>query len=224
MKCFSVFTAISVVFLSLFSRVEGVALSKQELWDNQMNVVVLGEDGNPLSAIIKEAHTACTLMDVPLAGGRTDGDYPLFRFVFESQTKIQIAERVNVLYQDQEAERKNLEATYPDFFSTEGWWDQPAAQLWNAINNEIDELTVEYEIEDLRLQKSVLALLEAFYQNHYTTYDRVLVFDGDNLQSVGAKNQYLRDQEQRDLKHEEYVQEIQAFTTFLKAQFFASTN
>ena len=217
---FFVRTIVLAVLLISFSQVEATDPSKQELWDQQMAIPLTDEDGNPLDPVIKEAHTALTLLGVPSIGGRMSGEYPAVYCIFESTTKQELGDRISTLSATLVTERQRLEAINPDFFATPGWEDDPAAQLWKETDAELGTVLVQYEVEEISLQTQLYRLFEKFYLTHYTSYDRLLTLYEGEIRSHGGERQPFRTDAEKIQKFADYQQEMASFATFLKAEFF----
>jgi hypothetical protein len=201
---------------------EGTELSKQEQWDQQMSIPLVDEDGSPLDPIIKEAYIALNLMNISSVGGHMSGNYPALYCLFDSATKQELGDRISILSGTLVVERQRLEEINPNFFSTEGWENDPEAQTWKEVNAELGTVHVNYEIEQINLQTPLYRLFEKFYLSHYTTYDRILTLHEGEVRSHGGDRQIFRTDEEKIQKFEEYRQEMAAFAAFLKAEFFES--
>ncbi|HEY4033549.1 MAG TPA: hypothetical protein VGL94_06245 [Ktedonobacteraceae bacterium] len=78
-------------------------------------------------------------------------------------------------------------------------------------------------------QQKVLALLDTFYADRHVSQSvRLFVYPRNpgisNLESQGARCQYIASPEARALKLREYQEEMLAFTAFLKELFFGCSN
>jgi len=191
--------------------------AKQELWVKNLNKTVVGEDGKPLHPVIKEAHTALTLLGVPSVGGRMDGDYPALYVYCENEAQEEIRKQIDEVVK----QREQLEALYPDLANSRTG-NRPEEKEYLLINNELTRLCDEFEKEGLRLQSKLYALLIKFYASHSSAYDQMLALAYGEVRSVGARRQPIRSEELKDQKVGEYQSEMRAFSAFLKNEFFSS--
>jgi len=119
---------------------------------------------------------------------------------------------------------------------------------WNNLHDQINTLRIAgktlIEVSSLfheasQIRDRLLAItlktltplyeyLDAFYADYHSSYDRHLVLDTNNiglagsclLKPQGANFQEARSLDVQQVKLAEYQQEMQAFTAFLKEQFF----
>ncbi|HUC31094.1 MAG TPA: hypothetical protein VMR99_00185 [Candidatus Paceibacterota bacterium] len=89
----------------------------------------------------------------------------------------------------------------------------------------LKEISKDIERRNLEEQKKVFAHLELFYQNREAPFHKRLAmgYSGlGRLQSQGAELQKIEDAETRKERLKEYQEEMNAFISFLKEEYFKS--
>lgn len=102
---------------------------------------------------------------------------------------------------------------------------QIAELLYEGKRDEVGRLYLEVKHFHYQEELKLIPILESFYQHYPLHYDRHLIFihdirGGCRIQSQGADTQEMRSQPERAQKLKEYQSEMQAFTDFLRRQFF----
>jgi len=85
----------------------------------------------------------------------------------------------------------------------------------------------EWQIENLKIQKKMIDLLDAFYQGRKISFESMITFRyigayGEfRLQSFGAETMELMTPEEQEQKRLEYKKELDDFAQFLRERYFA---
>lgn len=216
-----------IIALTGFLTVYANGMSKQEMWDNMSMDIDHWTDGMgyPIDKGIKEVVVALNMMDVKTLAsceGHFDHGYSYpWIDIDPSSPEVEkwMADLRSKVEQIQN-EEKRLEAKFPDL-SYRAITQQPEAENLVSLYEEGRVISQSYEQAKINCLKSMMKLIDQFYENRNVSYDKMLVIDFDcgRIQSNGARMQIIRSTEEQNKKIVEYLEEMQAFASFLKTKF-----
>lgn len=220
---------LSIATLLLFSGEVFGELTKQEQWQQLAQEVDTWTDGMglPIDSEIKETVIVLNLLGI-VTSQSCEGhlDWGLCHPWVDFDKKIDEVESIalSALQKKTDAMYRSIEMNYPDITWPERF-QLPEGQELIPFLEERNALYSKHEKLKQTQAETLYLLLEQFYENRTTSYDRMLILnfptrDSFRIQSNGATRQIIRSESQREEKLAEYQDEMAQFTTFLKQLFF----
>ena len=224
-KASLIFICMLICFVSVQIHADKTKPTKQELWSVMSENVNHWSDsiGYPIDQEVKETVIVLNLLKIITAAsceGHLDHGhaYPWIDLEITPDDALAMLNESADIYALLNKEiaflqEKNPHLTYNQMF------DLPEAE------NLRDLLAKRNHIQDsiLKIQRKTVEplniLLDEFYKKRNTSYDRMLVLTDYRLRCVGSDRQIIRSPEEKSLKMAEYLEEMKAFTDFLKQKF-----
>ncbi len=217
---------ISILHIDLYA--EQINPTKQEMWDN-MSIEVEGwidGIGCSIDPEIKDTVIALNLMGIETRAsceGHLDHglSYPWIDIQIDSSELKKITDVFSDIKEQISTEEILLKTKFPNlsyndfFYIPEGENLKNLYRKYRLITDSITQI-------EIKCAEPLNQLLNQFYENRMTSYDKTLIIPRDSLvrlRSIGADRQEIRSAEQQLHYLNEYREEMKAFTLFLKHKF-----
>lgn len=207
---------------------EQVNPTKQEMWEAMSVEVGYWVDGvgYPIDKEIKDTVIALNLMGIETVascGGHLDKDlsYPWVDIqVYPSEINKLIQEGIDI-QEEIKIEEVSLKLKYPNLPYNDFYYISEGENLKN-LRKKHWLIAVSMEEIQMKCLEPINQLLNQFYENRTTSYDKTLIIAKSSLarlRSIGIDRQYVRSSDQRLQSLKEYQEEMKDFTIFLKQKY-----
>lgn len=144
-------------------------------------------------------------------------DHPWIDFPLNTDL-IEMSEECNRLMAiwHEEEDKLDKEQLHDEDFNT-----SPETYNFRVARDTLFAYIKEYDRVRTKIDHSLHPYLEKFYQNHFVSYDAMLIIESDNLTNRGSAFQIFRTESEREQKLLIYQNEMKAFGAFLKEEFLS---
>ena len=219
---------ILISLLSMGLSAEQINPTKQEMWDTMSSEVNHWVDGvgYPIDTEIKDTVIALNLMGIETEAsceGHLDRglSYPWIDIqIYPPEVKKMMLELSDI--QEQLSKEEILLKTKFPHLSYNDFYDIPEGENLKNLNKKHRVIAESMTQMQIKCLEPLNQLLNQFYENRVTSYDNTLVIQNDSfarLRSIGADRQQIRSPEQQLRNLNEYREEMNAFTIFIKQKF-----
>ena len=209
---------------------ENKELNKQEKWQEIAIEVESWVDGlgYPIDPKIKETVIALNALGIPtIASCEGHLDHGLSHPWIDidiNTPEIHILEtRARGILGEIKEKEQFLQEIYP----TLSWneiCNKPEAESLIKLYQLNRDIFNKIELAQQELLKDLYFLIESFYKNHDSCYDNILFIQINSnfarILSIGGKWQRMRSDKEKEMKLNEYQEEMKKFTQFLKEYFY----